>query len=102
MLTLGVSEHEVAAAIAFFESSDDVEFLLGVLRSIQPRAAAEVRRQERRGRDVPAPLPIVASEPPATREAALQTVRATSDFGQLQALSRAIGRRVEALRGEPP
>lgn len=89
---------EVASAIAYFERSDDLNQLLEVLRAIRPRAAASVRRFESRNAEVPAPLEMPRSGAPASREAALRTVRETNDFAQLQALSRAIGRRIEELQ----
>ena len=89
---------EVAAAIAYFERSDDLNQLIELIRAIRPRAAAAVRRFESRNTDVPAPLEIPRADVPASREAALRTVRETNDFAQLQALSRAIGRRVEELQ----
>ena len=91
-------ERAVARAIAYFETCDDVELLRELLRALRPRAAAEVRRHERRGTDAPSPRPIAPAEHPATLAEARRTVRETSDFAQLQALSRAIGRRVEALQ----
>ena len=91
------SDHDVARAIAFFEACDDRELLQEVLRGIRPRAAAEVRRLTSRGKEAPSPREIVAAPEALTEAQALQTVKDTADFGQLQALARAIGRRVEAL-----
>jgi hypothetical protein len=89
---------EVARAIAFFQQCDDIELLRELLRALRPRAAAEVRRHESRGRRAPAPSNIAAAERAATEPEARRTVRATTDFAQLQALSRAIGKRVEELQ----
>ena len=86
-----------ARAIAFFEQCADLNLLKDVLRTIRPRAAAEVRRYQARGRQAPQPLDIPAAADTATREEALRTVAATQDFAQLQAISRAVGRRVESL-----
>ena len=91
------SDHDVARAIAFFEACDDRTLLQEVLRGIRPRAAAEVRRLTARGQEAPAPREIGAAPEALTQHQALETVRNTSDFGQLQALARAIGRRVEEL-----
>jgi hypothetical protein len=87
----------VARAIAFFEQSEDLDLLKDVLRTIRPRAAAEVRRLQMRGRQAPVPLDIPGAASVATREEALKAVTATKDFAQLQAISRAVGRRVESL-----
>ena len=97
-----MDESEVARAVAYFEACDDLRLLHDVLRSIRPRAAAEVRKHERRGSRVPAPLTIPPAADPSTREEALRTVKGANDFGQLQALSRTIGRRVEALQESEP
>ena len=89
---------EVARAIAFFEQCDDIELLRELLRALRPRATAEVRRHESRGKTTPAPSNIAAAERAAPESEARRTVRATTDFAQLQALSRAIGKRVEDLQ----
>ena len=91
------SDHDVARALAFFEACEDRELLQEVLRGIRPRAAAEVRRLTSRGQEPPPPREIGAAPEALTQAQALDTVRDTSDFGQLQALARAIGRRVEEL-----
>ena len=91
------SDHDVARALAFFEACDDRELLQEVLRGIRPRAAAEVRRLTSRGQEPPPPREIGAAPEALTQQQALQTVKDTTDFGQLQALARAIGRRVEEL-----
>jgi len=88
---------DVAGAIAFFESTTDLALLHEVLRTIRPRASAEVRRYERAGRPVPSPDAGAAAADPAGQTEALQTVRSTKDFAQIQALARAVGRRIEAL-----
>ena len=87
---------EVAKAIAFFQASSDAEFLRGVLKAIQPRAAAEARKYS--NREPPNPAAITPASIPASQEDAMRTVRSVKDFGQLQSLARAIGRRVEELR----
>lgn len=51
---------------------------------------------------VPPPADVrPASLRPATREEALRTLATTNDLALLQALTRAMGRRVEELQGEP-
>lgn len=94
------SDHDVARAIAFFEACEDRDLLQEVLRGIRPRAAGEVRRLTSRGQEPPPPREIAAAPEALTRAQALQTVKDATDFGQLQALARAIGRRVEALGTE--
>ena len=96
-----MSRAEVARAIAFFEASEDTALLRETLQLIRPRAAAAVRRLEMAGRSAPEPAPIAPAAQPATRQEALLSVRNVQDFGELQALSRAIGRRLEALMQRP-
>jgi hypothetical protein len=93
-----VSREEVARAIAFFERSEELSLLLDILNQVRPRAASAVGNLQRRGQPIPTPLEIEAAAEPATREEAIHIVRAVRDFGELQALTRAIGRRVEELR----
>ena len=92
------SQADVARAIAYFQACEDAEELRDLLRTLRPRAAAEVRRHERRGTEAPSPRTIPAAAGAATAAEALRTVRETTDFAQLQALTRAIGRRVEELQ----
>ncbi len=47
----------------------------------------------------PPPAEIPAPDRPATADEAARILRATDDFGLLQAMSRAIGQRLEALQG---
>lgn len=91
-------QEDIARALAFFEQSRDERLLEEVLHAIQPRAAAAVRRYQQRGRQIPAPEEIAPAPNPATEEEALQTLRSDLEFGQLQAIARAAGRRLEALR----
>lgn len=94
---------DVARAIAYFEACPDAELLRGVLQIIQPKAAAAVRQAQQQRREVPSPLDITPSTNAATQEQALRTVRTTQDFAQLQAMARAVGRRIEELNaGAPP
>jgi hypothetical protein len=93
-----VNQDELAAALAFFQSTADVELLRQELRRIRPLAARAVGGFERAGREAPEPLTIAAATEPASREAALRTSRAVRDFAELQALSRVIGRRIEELQ----
>jgi hypothetical protein len=94
-----VSDEEVARAIAYFETCDDVELMRSLLSEIAPRARRVVDRHLRRGRErrIPPPARIEPARESASREAAVAAVRDVEDFAQLQALARAIGRRVEEL-----
>jgi hypothetical protein len=56
-----------------------------------------VRRAQQRGREVAAPREVAPAAEPASREDALRIVSATTDFALLQAITRAVGRRIEAL-----
>jgi hypothetical protein len=95
-----MNEADVARAIAYFATCDDLELLRDVLRRVRPKAANEVARFERERREVPAPAELAPAESAASREEALRTLNVTRDFALLQALSRAAGRRVEALMEE--
>jgi hypothetical protein len=96
-------EDEVARAIAFFEHCLDIAFLRRALAQAAPRAAEQVRRHMRHGGEasVPPPAEIGPAPQPATESEALRTLATTSDFALFQALTRAIGRRVEALSNPP-
>jgi hypothetical protein len=89
-------EEAVARAIAFFESSSDADLLRGVLRSIQPRAAAAARRFA--AKTPPDPATLAPAAVAATQDEALATADSVQDFALLQALARAVGRRIEVLR----
>jgi hypothetical protein len=95
---------DVARAIAFFEASFDVEMMRRALAETAPRVAGQVRRQIQRGGndDMPAPAPITPADEPASQAEALQTLAATRDFAFLQAMTRAIGKRVEKLMEAAP
>ena len=95
-----MTDEEIARAIAFFEQSEDRGLLQEVLRGVRPRAAATVRRLQERGQNIPPPREIDAAPTAATRDEALRTVEANLEFGQLQAITRAVGRRLEALAAE--
>jgi len=95
-MTRSNAAEEVARAIAFFSSSTDAELLRDVLRAIQPRAAAEARKLG--SRRPPEPAAVTPAAEPASAEDALQTAKTVRDFALLQALARAVGRRVEELR----
>jgi hypothetical protein len=90
---------DAARAIAFFEVCFDVELMRAALAKVAPRVAQQVRRQLQRGGEdsVPSPAAIRTAMAPATQADALQILDTTSDFALLQAMTRAIGRRVETL-----
>jgi hypothetical protein len=87
---------EVARAISFFETCTDAELLRTVLRQIQPKAAAAARKFS--NREPPNPAAIPAADVPASKDEALKTAQTVKDFAQMQAIARAVGRRVEELR----
>jgi hypothetical protein len=93
---------DVSRAIAYFQACPDAELLRGVLKTIQPKAAAAVRQAQLKRRDIPPPLDIEPSANAATKDDALKTVRSVQDFAQLQALARAVGRRIEELNQSAP
>lgn len=94
-----VSRDDLSAALAFFQGTDDIDLLKEELRRIRPLAARAVSGYERTGKDAPQPLEVTPATEPASREVALRTAKAVKDFAELQALSRAIGRRIEQLQG---
>jgi hypothetical protein len=89
----------VARAIAFFETSDDPSLLHELLEEIAPRAKRAVGQFLRKGGEdaIPPPADIGAARDPAPAQEASATTRATNDFALMQALARAIGRRLEAI-----
>jgi hypothetical protein len=92
-----MTEQDVARAIACFEATEDVGFLRDVLRAIRPKAEAAALQAARRGKSPPQPQDIEPAREPATPAQAIATVRATKDFGLLQGMARAAGRRAEEL-----
>lgn len=95
-----MSERERAArAMAYFESCDDPVLLHQLIVEIAPRAKRMVAALMAKTPEesLPGPASIEPAEATASREEALRTLRSTRDFPLLQALARAIGRRVEAV-----
>jgi hypothetical protein len=90
---------QVARAIAYFESCEDPALLHELLEQAAPRAKKAVGAFIRRGGEdaIPPPADVNAARQPATKEEALSTLRGVDDFALLQALTRAIGRRLEAI-----
>jgi hypothetical protein len=89
----------IARAIAFFERSDDPALLHELLEDVAPRAKRAVGAFLRKGGEdaIPPPAEIGAAKEAATRDEAAATVRGVDDFPMMQALARAIGRRLEAV-----
>lgn len=95
-----MNQHEaVGRAVAYFEASDDGVLLHRLLAEIALRARKQVAQFMAKGSEesIPPPADIKAAREAASQDEALKTLRATNDFALLQVLSRAIGRRVEAL-----
>lgn len=90
----------VARAIAFFEQCDDVPYMRQALADVAPKARRLVGAHMRRGGGVPDPASVPPAPIPADEREALATLRAVEDFALFQALTRAIGQRVEALTDE--
>jgi len=94
-----VTEREdVARAMAFFESSDDLMLLHQLLAEVAPRAKRIVGQLLAKGDEeaIPPPANLRPAREPATREDALKTLNSTNDFALLQVMSRAIGQRIES------
>lgn len=89
----------VARALGFFEADDDIAMLHLELEALAPRVRRLVTRHLSRGTEdtLPEPAALRAARTRASRDEALATARSTEDFGLLQVLARAIGRRIEAL-----
>jgi hypothetical protein len=95
-----VNDDAVARAVACFEASNDVAFLRDVLRAIRPKAESASLRAAKQGRVAPPPTDVAPAAEAASPAEAMATVRAAKDFGLLQAMARAAGRRAEALARE--
>lgn len=93
------NREQVARAIAFFESCDDVALLHQLIEEIAPRAKKMVGTLLARGSEdaIPPPADLRAARDAATRDEALKTLRATNDFALFQVLARSIGQRIEAV-----
>ncbi|MEX2080961.1 MAG: hypothetical protein WEC33_05045, partial [Dehalococcoidia bacterium] len=90
---------QVARAITFFEQCSDMVLLRTALEAEAPRVKRMVGGFLRRGGEdaIPPPAELRGASEAAGQEEALATLRATDDFALLQVLTRAIGRRIEAL-----
>jgi len=89
---------DVARAMAFFEASDDLMLLHQLVAEVSPRAKRMVGQLLAKGDEetIPAPAALRPAREPATRDAAVKTLRATNDFSLLQVMSRTIGQRIES------
>jgi hypothetical protein len=89
---------EVARSLAFFELTDDIALLHQLVEEIAPRAKRMVGQFLARGSEdaIPGPADLRAARDPATKDEAMNTLRATSDFALLQVMSRTIGQRIES------
>jgi hypothetical protein len=93
------AREDAAAAMAFFEATDDLALLHALTSEIAPRVKRLVGQLLREGGEdaIPPPADLRAAARGAAREQALKTLRATNDFALLQVMARSIGQRVEAL-----
>ncbi len=96
---MAASPSRTARALAFFQSCDDAGLLHELLEGIAPRVKRAVGQYLRKGGEdaIPPPADIRPGREAAPMAEAVETVRATDDFATLQALARAIGRRIEAI-----
>lgn len=90
---------QTARAIAFFEATDDMALLRAQLEEAAPRVKRMVAGFLKKGTEeaIPSPAELRGAREAAPREEAVATLRKTQDFGLLQAMTRAIGRRIETI-----
>lgn len=90
---------DAARAIAYYEQSDDMAMLRASLEEAAPRIKKMVTAMLKKGAEesIPAPAEIRGAREPAPAAEAMRTLRAIPDFALLQAVTRAIGRRIETL-----
>jgi hypothetical protein len=90
---------EVAAAMAYFETTDDIALLHRLLEEVAPRAKRMVGQFLARGAEdnTPGPADLRAAKVPASEPDALRTLRTSNDFPLLQVMARSIGQRIEAI-----
>ena len=89
----------VAQALACFDQSDDIGALHALLDEVAPRAKKAIGQFVRQGGEdaIPPPADLGPALDAASLRDATATLRSTNDFPLLLAMSRAIGRRVEAI-----
>lgn len=90
---------DAARAIAYFETADDMPLLRACLEEAAPRIKRMVGTFLQKGTEdaIPHPADVRAARESASREQALSTLRKTQDFALLQAITRAVGQRIETL-----
>ncbi len=90
---------EAARAIAFYEHSDDMPALRAALEEAAPRIKRMVTAMLKKGAEesIPPPAELRGARDPSTPGEAVRTLRTIQDFALLQAITRAIGRRIETL-----
>ncbi len=90
---------DVARAMAFFEQSDDIALLHGLLEEIAPKAKRMVGQFLARGSEdtIPRPADLRAAREPASKDEAIRILRQARDFALFQVLARSIGQRIEAI-----
>ena len=93
------AREDAARAIAYFEASDDMPLLRACLEEAAPRIKRMVGGFLQKGTEetIPHPADVRAARDSAAREEALSTLRKTQDFALLQAITRAVGQRIETL-----
>lgn len=93
------SREQVARAIAFFETCDDIGLLHQLIAEVAPRAKKMVGQLLARGTEdaIPGPAELRAAREAASSGEAIATLRGTGDFALFQVLARAIGQRIETL-----
>ena len=86
-------------AVAFFEACDDPVLLHELSAVVARRTKRFVAQAMAKGGEdaIPAPAEEPPPASPASEREARRLVERTSDFAELQALARAIGRRTETL-----
>lgn len=90
---------ETARAIAHYELTEDMAALRSALEEAAPRVKRMVGNLLKQGAEeaIPPPAELRGAREAATSQEALQTLRKTSDFSLLQAITRSIGRRIETI-----
>lgn len=90
---------QTARAITYFENADDMQMLRASLEEAAPRIKRMVVAFLQKGDEeaIPPPSDLRGARESATKDEAVQCVRKTTDFSLLQAMTRAIGQRIETL-----
>ncbi|NUQ56691.1 MAG: hypothetical protein HUU14_12450 [Dehalococcoidia bacterium] len=93
------SREDVARAMAFFESCEDISLLHELIGEVAPRARRLIANLLSGGNEdaIPPPASIRSARAAASRDEAIRTLRQVDDFALLQVLARCIGQRIEAI-----